>query len=96
MNTTPIFVYKNLVFFDPESEYLYDDAYLVIFQEGIKYFVFRANDAFNFDHVEPEEYDCNELQDLINDTIGGEKIYELIHYNPNLDKNKYRDFVANL
>jgi hypothetical protein len=92
MSTSPVFIYRNNNFLVPE--YIYDDAYLIVFREENHYVVFEANSNMNFDKSEPSILDENELSDMVNDTCGGEKVYTLIFSNKKEDPIAYKNFLS--
>jgi hypothetical protein len=73
-------------------DYLYKDNYLVIFKEGNDYKIFESEDGKTIG-FEGDVVDENELSDIVNDICCKEQKFELMYYNPNLDKNKYIDFL---
>ena len=90
MVSVPLFIYFNKLSSNPE--YLYKDNYLVIFKEGNDYKIFESEDAKTIG-FECDIVDENELSDIVNDTCCYEPKYELFHYNPNLSRDKYIDFL---
>jgi hypothetical protein len=87
----PISIYKNTLYFTPQDEYMYNDAYLVVYQNGDVYTIYEAtNELVNLGY---NKGDINELTDTVNDkTCCGRQLYELIYYNPSKNKMAFENF----
>lgn len=90
--SVPLFIYFNTLSSNPE--YLYDDNYMVIYKVDEGYKIHESKDAKNLSQ-RFEILSEDELSQLVNDTCCQDKVYDLLYYNPNLDINKYNDFIEN-
>jgi hypothetical protein len=91
--SVPLFIYFNILSSNPE--YLYDDNYMVIYKVDEGYKIHESKNGKNLSQ-RFEILSEDELYQLVNDTCCQEKVYDLLYYNPNLDINKYNDFIENL
>lgn len=72
----PTFIYKNK--FIDYPEYIYNDAYLMVFKKDNYYSVYEADKNFEFDISKEDFFSFEELKELVSD----DERFELYNYNP--------------
>jgi hypothetical protein len=89
-STVPLFIYKNI--FSDYEEYMYNDAYLVVYKEEENFIVFESDKKLNFENSEPSIYDEDDLNEIVNDV----QRFKLVYHNPNFDSDQYSSFLLSL